>query len=134
MRTAEGDRVCELIRTRLGRRQAVTACQICQILGWPQSRESIVRRIIAEESMLWSGILICCADGEGYFCATNCDEALACETWLREARDHAQITLDTFIAQCRRLGLGSDAGEAFTQGVRQGIREILSAGQTIIHQ
>jgi len=130
MRTGEGDRICELIRARRGRQQAITAYQICQILGWLPSREAPVRRIIADESMLWSGILVCRAAGDTYFCATNCEEALACETWLREARDAAQLALDAFLSQCRSLGLRAGTGAAFARGVRQGIAEIVTAPES----
>lgn len=65
--------------------------------------------------------------GVGSFCAATYEEASACETWLRELRDQAQMQLDTFTAQCRKLGLHLSGGDPFAGGVKQGIAEIMAA-------
>ena len=84
-----------------------------------------MRKIVADESILWPGILVCWAE-EGFFCATNCEEAFACETWLRGLRDAAEARLDAFSAQCRRMGLEL-GGDHFSRGVAEGMAEIIAA-------
>ena len=126
MKTGEGDRIYEIIRGRRGRDQAISSYQICLALGWPPARERAVRQIISDESMLWPGLLVCSVAGAGFFCATTCEEAFACETWLRESRDRAQGKLDAFTAQCRKLGLRLGGGEPFAGGVREGIAKIIA--------
>jgi predicted Fe-S protein YdhL (DUF1289 family) len=137
MRTSEGDTIHEIIRRRRGRDRAISSYQICIELGWPPSRERAVRQIITAESISWPGILVCSVDDAGYFCAASSEEAHACAKWLRESRDQAQMKLNAFAAQCRKLGLNLD-GEAasttapphianFAHGVTQGIAEVMAA-------
>jgi hypothetical protein len=129
MRTSEGDQIHELIRARRGRAQAISTLEICLQLGWPASRYRLVEQIISDESMLWPHCLVCFAPCVGYFCAASHEEAFACESWLRALRDEAQMKLDTFTAQCRKIGLHLSDGH-FDEGVTAGIAAIMTAKQT----
>lgn len=105
MRTQFGDRIFTTLRSRIGRDQAISAPALCQELGWPESRERFVRRIIADESALWPGVLICSVPGDGYFCAATYEEAETYLNWLSALAAEAANKVTSFRASAARQGL-----------------------------
>jgi hypothetical protein len=105
MRTPEGDRICEILRKHQGREQMISAPDICRELGWRRTREREVRRVIAAESMLWDGVLVCSVGGIGFFCADHFDDVCAYDNWLTDLAAAATQKRDQFRTLCTRMGL-----------------------------
>jgi len=105
MRTDEGNKVYAIVRCHIGRENAISAPDICRQLRWPMSRERFVRQIIADESHLWDGVLICAVGGEGYFCAQTFDEAHAYRNWLRDLMLKSKEKLARFENACSLMGI-----------------------------
>jgi len=104
VRTVEGDKIFKIIRSHIGRPQAISAPQICHQLRWKPSYERDVRRIISDESHLWPGILVCSFPGAGYFCAETYEEAETYDNWLSDLVDAAWNKRAAFRTACAKMG------------------------------
>jgi hypothetical protein len=104
MRTSEGNEIHRIIRTRVGAAEAISSPCIAQELRWKPSREREVRRIISDESHLWSNILVCSIPGKGYFCADTFEEAESYNNWLSDLVDQAKNKSDAFRTACEKMG------------------------------
>lgn len=104
MRTAEGDKIFRIIRSRIGRPQAISSLDICRELRWPLSRDRMVRQTISDESHLWPAVLVCAVPGQGYFCAETYEEAESCDNWLSDLVEAAQNKRTAFRTACQKMG------------------------------
>lgn len=104
MRTNTGNTIFNLLREHVGQEEAISAPQICRELGWPDSRERLVRRIIADESALWPDVLICSVPGAGYFCAASFQEIESADHWLANLATEAAEKHRLFRATAQQLG------------------------------
>jgi hypothetical protein len=104
MRTAEGNEIYRVIRTHVGRDQAISALDICRAIRWPMSRERHVRQVIADESHLWNGVLICSAAGAGYFVASDIEEVHTYRNWIADLFYKAQDKLAKVDEACAKMG------------------------------
>lgn len=112
MRTPEGDKIFAIIRRHVGRENGISARAICRELGWdPVGRERTVRRIIADQSCLWTnggGVLVCALTGNGatgYFAATTFEEAETYYNWLLSLASVANRKVFNFREACRKMGI-----------------------------
>lgn len=109
MRTDLGDKVYAVLRQHTGEAEAISSRQICRELRWPLSRERLVRRLIKDESPLWSKegqqLPVCSVPGRGFFVAASIDEAVARYNWLHDLAVEAGRTRDDFATICTGLGL-----------------------------
>ncbi len=105
MRTKTGDRIASILRRHVGREEAIGAPDICRELGWPLKREREVRRIIADQAPLWEGVLVCAKPGDGYFVASNIDEAQAYQNWLNDLTNKAALKSSAFRLSAAAMGL-----------------------------
>jgi hypothetical protein len=103
MRTATGDKICELLRAHVGRAHSIHAHQIGEQLR-PKMNERTVRQIISDQSCLWHE-LVCATPGGGYFIAENVEEMLVYRNWLKDQADHWGRKLTRFDTLCKRMGL-----------------------------
>jgi hypothetical protein len=112
MRTPEGDKICSIIRLHIGRANGISAPDICRELGWRESYERTVRRIIADESCLWSssrrgdpGVLVCSEPSTGYFVAETYEEAHSYWNWLTDLAAVANRKVFNFQEACSEMGI-----------------------------
>jgi len=112
MRTLQGDKILSVIRSHVGSDNAISARDICLELGWSAgARERAVRRIIADESALWSngGHLVCALNGgrgvTGYFVAATFEEAETYYNWLLSLSAVANRKVFNFREACSKMGL-----------------------------
>lgn len=114
MRSPEGDKIFSVIRRHVGRDNAISARDICREIGWdPVARERLVRRLIADESSLWTAgpgarCLVCSAPGNGgagYFVAASFEEAETYYNWLLSLAAVANGKVFNFRAACSKMGL-----------------------------
>ena len=105
MRTPEGDKIFAVVRTRIGRDQAISAPDICRELRWPMSRERMVRQIIADESHFWDHVLVCSAAGSGYFVAAEIEEVHKYRNWIDDLFYRAEEKLRKVDEACARMGI-----------------------------
>ncbi len=103
MHTEHGKSIAAILSQHIGREQAITAPAIAQELGWPESRERLVRQIIATESALWP-VLVCGVPGQGYFIAEDVEEAAAYDSWLSDLHAKAEDKVTAFRASAARIG------------------------------
>lgn len=96
MRTPEGNKIADVLRSHVGAENAISAPDICRALHLPVKRERHVRRVIADESALWDGILICSTPGKGYFAAASYDELIEHDCWLTGLLTEAEKKLAGF--------------------------------------
>jgi len=106
MRTKNGDRIYDILRSHIGKENAISAPAIAQALRWPEHRERKVRQIIRDESMFWAanGGLVCAIPGSGYFIAQSFEELAAYESWLTEGRDSYSQRIAIVRKYCRARG------------------------------
>lgn len=104
MRTNTGNAILKVLRSHSGRAEALSAPAICRALKWPDTRERLVRRIIADESALWNDVLVCSVPGEGYFCAETFEEIERADHWLATLATQAAEKHRLFRATAHRLG------------------------------
>jgi len=107
MRTSQGDKIYQVLRTHLGRENAISAPAICKALRWPEGREREVRRVIRSESPLWADAngIVCAAPGGGYFLAQTLEEIMAYESWLLDGLNAYQERLEIVRNYCRARGI-----------------------------
>ena len=104
MRTPEGDQISAIISRHIGADQSITAPEICLELGWKPSRYRRVRQIIAAEAVLWPA-LVCAKSGDGYFVASNYEEAESYHNWLLELAVLGKMKLLGFRKMLSQHGL-----------------------------
>lgn len=119
MRTPEGEKILSVIRGHVGRENAISARDICLELGWsPKARERLVRRIVADESALWTvpggvdagraAVLVCAAASRGdsgYFVAADFEEAETYYNWLLSLAAVANRKVFNFREACSKMGI-----------------------------
>lgn len=105
MRTGEGNEIYRVLRTHIGRDQAISAPDICRAIGWSMTRERHVRQVISDESHFWSGVLICSSPGAGYFVAADFEEVHKYRNWIADLFHQAADKLRKVDNACAKMGI-----------------------------
>ena len=105
MRTEEGDNIFAIVRQHSGAANAITAPQICRLLGWKKSGERHVRQLIADEGSLWEGWPVCSIPGQGFFIAETIEELIAYNNWLSELAYVSRDKLIFFREAVGKMGI-----------------------------
>ena len=111
MRTEAGDKINEVVRRHIGAANAINAVQICAELDWPETREREVRRIIADESMMWEGMPVCGIPGKGYFVGETIDELETYDNYLTDLLARSTNKRNAFRQALRKMGIRFPLGE-----------------------
>ena len=98
------DRIHRILRGRQGAEQAVSAPELCRLLGLPQRAEREVRQAIEDAAPRWPD-LICAIPGKGFFVAVDLEEAERYDNWLKQLADAALAKRSAFLAACARKGI-----------------------------
>lgn len=104
MRTELGNQIHDVLMSRIGRDQAISAPQLCDELGLRRTHERTVRETISTECALWDGFVVC-AGSCGYFAAADIEEILAYDNWLAEQVDTLVQKRDRLRACCALMGI-----------------------------
>ena len=107
MRTNPGDKIFAILKTHIGRENAISAPELAKAIGWRSSLEREVRRIIRTESPLWAERdgLVCAVPGGGYFLGTSFEELSTYHTWLTEGRTAYEERIAIVANYCRARGI-----------------------------
>jgi hypothetical protein len=107
-----GDHVLAILRSRVGREQAITAPAIALRMGWTPNSERVVRSLIEiHANGDWPGVL-CAMPGTGYYFASNLEEIEEYRGLLATLKKAANAKLQKFDERVKAEGFRLEARAA----------------------